>query len=488
MSNRRPGEAGMSPDSVRRAIAGFSGTVLTRGTPGFDEARTLWNAMIDRHPAVILRPRTTGDVAAAVRYARRQGLQVAVKCGGHSAPGYSMCDGVVIDLSSMQQVTVDPHARVARAQGGALLRVLDAATQEHGLAVPAGAISHTGMGGLILGGGFGHLMRRYGLSIDNLIAAEVVLADSQVVWADEDHHPDLFWALRGGSGNFGVVTEFVLRCHPVGLLYVTAHLFKLADSREVLRAFRRHMETAPDELAWMSFFRGAPDFPWVPRVLVGEPILLMPLIWAGDAQEGHDYIESLAPWFGAAAVSASGVEPYSALQSQWDEVFRHGRRHYAKAGFLTALPDALLDSVVEHMGTVPSPHTQIEILRLGGAVERVAQDDTAFPHRTAKWPVNIIGLWEKAAHDPRNIDWVREAYDLLTPCLDGGVYVNYAGGDEIGGVRSAYGRTWDKLSAIKASYDPDNTFRSNANVLPERPLQGQPRARPRHKPPEWSSR
>jgi FAD/FMN-containing dehydrogenase len=457
-------------DTVQPCIAGFAGEVITRGTLEFDQARTLWNAMIGRKPAVILRPRSTGDVVTAVRYARAQALPVAVKCGGHSAPGYSMCDdGVVIDLSLMQRVRVDPEARAAWAQGGALLRVLDAATQEYGLAVPAGAISHTGMGGLILGGGFGHIMRKYGLSIDNIIEAEVVLADGRVVRADEKHHPDLFWALRGGSGNFGVVTEFVLRCHPVGPLYVAAHIFELAGSREPLRAFREHMDqAAPDELAWMSFFRGAPDFPWVPRSLLGEPILMMPLIWAGDPAEGRDYIESLPGWSGGAVVSVSSVESYAALQSQWDEVFCHGRRHYAKAGFLTALPDALLGNVVAHMAAVPSPHTQIEILRLGGAVARFPADATAFPHRSAKWPVNIIGLWEDAAHDPENIGWVREAYDLLTPHLDGGVYVNYAGGEEAGGVRAAYGSAWDRLSEIKASYDPDNMFRSNVNVRPRK--------------------
>jgi len=273
-------------------IGEFSGDVITPQSPGYNEARTLWNAMIDRKPAVILRPRSAADVAAAVRYAGQQGLPVAVKCGGHSAPGYSVCDdGVVIDLSLMQQVTVDPVARTARAQGGALLQVLDAATQRHGLAVPAGAISHTGMGGLVLGGGFGHLMRKWGLSVDSVTGMEVVLADGSVVWADDDHYADLFWALRGGSGNFGVVTEFAFRCHPVGPLYATAHVFELAAAHDVMRAFRAHMaQDAPDELEWVSFFRSGPDFSWIPRRLVGAPVLMMPLIWAGDARPPRRHV------------------------------------------------------------------------------------------------------------------------------------------------------------------------------------------------------
>lgn len=451
--------------------------VLSPGTPGYDQARALWNGMIDRHPALILRPRDTGQVAEAVRFANTHGLPIAVKGGGHSAPGHSMCDdGIVIDLVNMGQVSVDPDTKEARGQGGALLGALDRATAPHGLVVPAGAISHTGMGGLVLGGGFGHLMRKFGLSIDSLISAEVVLADGSVVRADAENHPDLFWALRGGSGNFGIVTEFHFRCHDFGPdVYVAVNIFELDQAPQALEVWREVMRDAPDELAWISFFRGAPGLPgfeWIPERLRGKPILLMPLIWAGDPEEGRRFIAPLLERLPVPAAAIADVVPFVAVQQQWDEVFEHGPRHYAKAGFLSEIPDEALAAVLRATAALPHPRCQVEILRLGGAVERVGEHETAFPHRRAAWPVNILGLWDDPADDERGIEWVRQIYRELEPHMSGGAYVNYFGGDETGGTAAAYGSTWNRLIELKEKYDPGNVFRYNANLKRSAPVSG----------------
>jgi FAD/FMN-containing dehydrogenase len=451
------------------ALSGSTNVVLHAGSPEYEQARHLWNAMIDRRPSVIVQPEHTQDVAAAVRFARANGLLVAVKGGGHSAPGYSMCDdGVVIDLVRMQAVSVDPSSKLATVQGGALLGALDQATAPHRLVVPASAISHTGAGGLTLGGGFGHLMRKFGLTIDSLVGAEVVLADGEITHVDAYCDPDLFWALRGGSGNFGVVTEFHFRCHDFGPdIYVSANVFGLEHARPALHLWRELMEQAPNELGWNAFFRGAPDatgFEWIPKRLQDKPVLLMPLMWAGDPAEGQARIEELTARLDNIAAQVCGVVPFVEVQQQWDEVFAHGRRHYAKAGFLGELPDSLLDVVLEATANLPDPNTQIEILRLGGAVAEVGADETAFPHRDANWPFNIIGLWDDPMGDAKAIEWVRKLYADLEPNMSGGTYVNYASGDEAGGTRAAYGQTWERLVDLKEKYDPENLFRFNANL------------------------
>ncbi len=447
------------------------------GTPGYDQARTLWNAMIDRRPALIIQPGNVGDVAAAVRWAVSVGSPVAVKGGGHSAPGYSMCDdGIVIDLRRINHAEVDPGTKVARLGGGALLGDLDKATAAHGLAVTAGAVSHTGAGGLILGGGFGHLMRKYGLSIDNLVGMTVVLADGRIVETDERNEPDLFWALRGGSGNFGIVTEFRFGCHDFNPeVYVCAPIIELENCKAALAIWRQEMLDAPDELTWNNFFRGAPALPgfeWIPERLREKAVLMMPMIWAGNPAEGEKEIAKRIELLGdLVSAQTGGVMPYVQLQSLFDEVFAHGRRHYAKAGFLNECPDEVLDTMIEAMHRLPHHACQIELMRLGGAVERVPEDATAFPHRKAPYPFNLIGLWDTAEQDAEGRQWVRDLYDALEPFSTGGTYVNYAGGEETGGARSAFGdgvggQTWDRLVELKRKYDPENLFRYNANLAP----------------------
>jgi FAD/FMN-containing dehydrogenase len=457
----------MNPQTAT-LIEGFTGEVIPPGDSRYDTARSVWNAMIDRRPAIILAPRTTEDVVRAVRYARESELPISVKGGGHSAPGHGVCDdGVMIDLGLMRATAVDPVTRRARAQGGCLLQDMDAATQEHGLIVPAGAISHTGVGGLALGGGFGHLMRRFGLTVDHLVGAEVVLVDGEVVRADAAHHSDLFWALRGGSGNFGIVTEFEFACETLGPVAVTAALHPLSQAREVMQAHRAFMDAdPPDEFQWISFLRTPPNFPWVPEELQDSPMLLTPLFWIGDAADGAPYLQRVIDSLPAPAAVVSGVAPFVAIQQEYDLVFDHGRRHYAKAGFLGDLPDGAIDVLIERMRSVPSRWTQIEVLRLGGAVARVPADATAFPHRAEKAPVNIIGIWEQARDDAENVAWVRDTYRALEPHMSGGAYVNYMGGEETGGAPAAYGETWARLARIKHRYDPENVLRFNANIRP----------------------
>jgi FAD/FMN-containing dehydrogenase len=453
--------------AIAAGIEGFAGEIVRPSDPGYEEARTVWNAMIDRRPAMVVRPSDTRDVAAAVRHARACGLAVSIRCGGHSIPGHSVCDGgIVVDLSHMRRVEVDPTARRVRAQGGCLLSTLDAATQEHGLCVPAGAVSHTGLGGLVLGGGFGHLMRKHGLSIDNLVGAQVVLADGEVVRADEDHHPDLFWALRGGGGNFGIVTEFEFRCYERGPVFASTSIFPLDRARPVLDRWRAVMADAPDELVWMANFRIAPPLDWVPAELQLQPVLVAPMVWAGDADEGEVFVTSLAGELEGAVATERAAVPYTVLQSGSDAVFAHGRQNFHKAAFLRELDDSALDALLERARSVPSKWTMVEVVRLGGAIARVPSDATAFAHRSAPWSLNIIGMWERPDEDPPNIAWVRETYTALQPSMTGGAYVNYMSGDEVGGAMAAYGATWDRLTSVKARYDPDNVFSLNQNITP----------------------
>ncbi len=451
-------------------LEGSDITVLRPGSTEFDAARVIWNAMFDRHPLLILQPKSTEGVARAVKFARANDLPIAVKCGGHSAPGHSMCgsEGVVIDLVDLQKVAVDPVKKEARGQGGALLGRLDEATAPHGLVVPAGVVSHTGMGGLVLGGGFGHIMRKFGLSIDSLLSAEVVLADGSVVRADTDHHADLFWALRGGSGNFGIVTEFHFKCHDFGpSVAVAIAVIELEHAQPALELWSAEMEDGPDELSWISFLRNVPDrpeFAWVPRELVDKPVLIMPMLWAGDPEEGEQRLAQLTDKLENLAVLYRDVLPYVLVQQQYDDIFGYGYRTYCKAGFINDLNDAAIGALLDSSACVPNSLSQIEILRLGGAVERVAEDETAFSHRKAKYPINIIAMWDDASRDDETIGWVRQAYSSVEPFLNGGIYVNYAGGDETGGDAAAYGATWDRLVALKEKWDPDNVFRFNANL------------------------
>jgi FAD/FMN-containing dehydrogenase/SAM-dependent methyltransferase len=449
-------------------IPGFGGTVIRPGQPGYDAARQVWNAMHDRRPALIARPASARDVAAAIRYARAEGLLIAVRAGGHSMPGHSVCDGgLVIDLRALNQVRVDSRARRAWVGGGALLGEVDRATQEHGLVLPAGVVSHTGAGGLTLGGGVGRLMRRYGLTIDSLLAAEVVTADGAIVRASAGEHADLFWALRGGGGNFGVVTGFEFALHELSELVILATFHPLEQARRVIEHARREMAdpATPDELLWTSFLRRASDVPWMPPELVGRHGIMSLIEWSGDAAGGRAVLagirDELQP-----AVSDLSVVPFLFMQTITDDLFGHGLRTYIKAGFAGDLPDGLIDTLIGRAAELRSPISQVELLALGGAIARVDPGATAFGFRKARWLINIPATWRDAADDEREIAWARATYAAVKPFLSEGTYVNFMGDDEDEGAAGAYGRTIERLQRVKAAYDPDNVFRLNQNITP----------------------
>jgi FAD/FMN-containing dehydrogenase len=423
--------------------------------------------MHDRRPALIARCTSPHDIAAAIRYGRDQRLPIAVRGGGHSLPGHSVCDGgIVIDLRRMNAVSVDPCGLRARVGGGALLSEVDRATQEHGLVVPAGTVSHTGIGGLALGGGVGRLMRHFGLTIDNLISAEVVTADSDILRAGATKHSELFWAIRGGGGNFGVVTEFELALHELSELLVLAMFHPPGDARTVLEHARMTMTAnPPDELYWTSFLRKAPPLPWVPLESIGEPGIVSLIEWSGDLKEGQTLLRGLQRDLNPMVWSLD-VVPYTQMQSMTDDIFAHGQRTYIKAGCVRDLTVGVIDALIEHGSRVGSPASQIEVVSMGGAIRRVAPEATAFPHRDAAWLLNIPAIWQTTAEDESEIAWVRSAFAALEPHLTGGKYVNFMDTDEDAAVIAAYGSTLERLQAVKRWYDPDNVFRLNQNIVP----------------------
>jgi hypothetical protein len=449
------------------AIPGFTGQVVVPDHDDYDQLRRVWNAMHDRRPALIARCATPADVAAAIAYARRQHLTIAVRGGGHSLPGFSTCDGgLVIDLRLMNQVRVDPASNRATVQGGALLGDLDRATQEHGLIVPAGVISHTGVAGLTLGGGVGRLMRRFGLTIDSLLAAQVVTADGRILRAAEDEHPALFWALRGGGGNFGVVTEFEFTAHKLAELTVLRCYHDMADAHRVLGRAQQVMSAGPPgELLWTSFARKAPPLPWMPPELHGRPGIMSVIEWSGDPGDGRQTLAALRQELGPLASDLARVS-LREIQAEGDEVFGPGLLSYVKATFADELSPELIDVIAGQGRQLGSDVSQIEVLSMGGAIRRVAPQATAFPHRNAAWLINIPASWRTAAQTEREVAWVRDTFAALRPLCAGGAYVNFMDRDEPAAAGAAYGATEHRLRAVKAVYDPDNVFRLNQNIAP----------------------
>jgi hypothetical protein len=426
--------------------------------------------MHDRRPVAIARCQSPADVAAGIAYAAAEGLTIAVRGGGHSLPGHSTVDGgLVLDLRSLNHVDVDPVVRTVRVGGGALLGDVDRGAQAHGLVVPAGVVSHTGVGGLTLGGGVGRLMRRFGLTVDSLLEAEVVLADGQVVRAAENDHPDLFWALRGGGGNFGVVTEFVFRAHELSVLPILATFHPLDHAREVLRMGERMMcdPQTPDALLWTSFLRRGPDFaPWMPDALAGTRGIMSLIEWSGEVSEGHEVLGEIQRELDAPAGDLADI-PYLAIQQVTDELLAPGTLHaYVKAGFAAELTEEFLDALIACGSRVASPLSVIEVLSMGGAIGRVPAGATAFPHRDARWLINVPGQWADPEHTELEVAWVRDTYAALRPFLAGGAYSNFMEDDDEDPAGSAYGATLARLAEVKGRYDPGNVFRLNQNIRP----------------------
>ncbi len=442
--------------------------LLTSADPGYDDARRVWNGAIDRRPAAIARCARADDVVAALRLARERGLLVAVRGGGHGVAGLAVCDdGLVIDLSPMRGISVDPRARTARAQAGVLWGELDAATQAHGLATVGGIVTHTGIAGLTLGGGIGWLMRKHGATVDNLLSAEVVTADGDVVTASADERPDLFWGLRGGGGNFGIVTSFEYRLHAVGPVLAGPIYHALEDAPEVLRFYRDFIAGAPDELTTILNLRPAPPLPLLPAAMHGRPVVAIAVCYAGDAERGEDVLRPLRR-FGRPLVDAVAPRPYAQLQQLFDPVVPHGWHYYWKSWEVPPLGDGTIDTLVEHAARIESPRSYVIVFQLGGALARVGEHETAYGQRDAAHNVNINAVWLPDDPEPeRHVQWARDCYDALEPAAAGRAYVNFLGDEGPERVRAAYGEErYARLLALKRAYDPENVFRLNQNIDP----------------------
>jgi FAD/FMN-containing dehydrogenase len=442
------------------------GETITPDDPAYDEARQVYNAMIDRRPRVVVRPLGTDDVVATVEFARANDLPVAIRGGSHSVPGFGTADdAVVIDLSEMQEVDVDPRGRTARAEGGATLGVFNDATHEHGLATTGGIISTTGIGGLTLGGGIGYLARGFGLACDNLIAAEVVTADGRQVTASENENEDLFWGLRGGGGNFGVVTAFEYRLQPVEQVYGGPIVYELDDAATVLELYRDYIKEAPRELGGFPAWQIAPPLPFIPEDRHGEPFLIFVACWAGPVDKGE---AALAPFHEVAPVVAEmvGPMPYPAINSAFDALVPAGLQHYWKANFVKELTDEAIAAHLEHGPKIPVVNSTVHIYPINGAVQDVAPDATAFAYRDANFATVIAGMWPDPADNDANIAWVRGFYEATAPLSEEGGYINFMAEDDRDRIRVNYKGNYDRLVETKRKYDPDNTFRINQNIRP----------------------
>ena len=460
---------GLTLDAAALAelTAGFGGQIVDRDEPSYDEHRKVWNGSIDRRPALIARCAGVADVIASIRFCREHGLPVAVRSGGHSFPGLSVADDAfVIDLGPMKGVRVDPESRTARVQAGVLLGELDRETQAFGLAAPSGIVTHTGVAGLTLGGGIGWIMRKHGLSIDRLLRADVVTADGEFVTATADENADLFWGLRGGGGNFGIVTEFEFELVPLGPTVMAGPIFwAMEDAPEVLRFYRDWVADAPDELMTILIHRKAPALPFVPEELHGKPVVMVIPCWAGDPEDGEKFIRPMKE-FGNPVADVCSAKPFLVHQSMFDPSFVPGRWYYFKSADVPGLTDEIIDTTVEHSLRIASPLTSFPIWQRGGAVARVGEDETAFSGRDAAFTYNIGASTATAEGFDEEREWVRTFWDALEPHFTT-VYVNFLMDEGEDRVRQAYGSAkYDRLKALKRKYDPDNFFRNNQNLPP----------------------
>ncbi|MGH2807873.1 MAG: FAD-binding oxidoreductase [Actinomycetota bacterium] len=459
--------APVSPSALEILRSGFRGALLRPGEEGYDEARRIWNGAIDRHPALIARCVGADDIAAAVRFAREQDLLVSVKGGGHAVAGHAVCDdGLMIDLSLMKAVRVDPQARTARAAGGLLWSDLDKATQPHGLATTGGVISHTGIAGLTLGGGLGHLMRKHGLTVDNLLSVDLVTAEGEALHVDDETEPELFWGLRGGGGNFGIATAFEYRLHPVGPMVLGGPIaWPLEEAPAVLKAMNDMAADAPDELGISPAITLAPPAPFVPLDRIGKPMVALILVWSGDVAEGEKVIAPLRA-VGTPFADAIRPLPYSFIQSMLDAGAPHGRHYYWKSHHLPQISDSVIEVIMTRAASATAPFWQMNGWAVGGAVTRVDPHATAVGERRTGFDLNVTAAWP-----PGNADadahraWARDAWAALQPHATG-VYTNFLSDEGAAGVETAYGDRLGRLTALKDRLDPQNVFRMNANIPP----------------------
>jgi hypothetical protein len=451
-------ETGVTMTAIEQLKGRLRGDLFCPGDEHYDSARTIHNGMIDRRPALIVRCAGVADVLAAVTFARNNNLVVAVRGGGHGVPGFAVCDsGVMIDLSRMKAVRVDPVNRTARAEGGATWGDFDHETQAFGLATTGGIARPTGIAGLTLGGGHGYLMRTYGLACDNLLSVDVVTADGRLLTASATEHTDLFWAVRGGGGNFGVVTAFEYRLYPVSQMLGGLLVYPITHAKEVFRFYRDFTRTAPEALGSLCNLATLPD---------GTPAAVILLAYNGSVEDGEQLLRPLRECAPLLADQV-GLLPYIGLQSIVENFNPPGLRNYWKSNYLQDLSDGAIEVLVDHYRTVPAPHTHVVIEHLGGAVSRVGTDETAVDHREALYNFLIVGMWADTVMDAQVIGWVRELWGALQPFSSGGLYVNYEAEHDRGRVQAAYSPAkYARLVAVKTTYDPMNLFRLNQNILP----------------------
>ena len=450
-------------DQLREDVRG---EVIAPSDDSYDDARRVYNAMIDRRPAVVVRPANTADVMTAVRCAGDNDLPVAVRGGSHSVPGFGTADdAVVIDLSSRRGVRVDPGTQSARAEGGATWGDFDAAAHPFGLATTGGIISTTGVGGLTLGGGIGYLARGFGLSCDNLLSADVVTGDGSFHQASEKDDAELFWAIRGGGGNFGVVTSMEFRVHPVGPDLRRTDVLRARGRKEILKWFREFIVDAPEQFGGFPAFQIAPPLPFIPEERHGEPFCALVSCWAGPLDQGADALASVRD-VATPVAEMVGPMPYPALNSAFDALVPPGLQHYWKANFVQELTDEAIEAHLVHGPKLPVVNSTVHIYPINGAVHQVQSDATAFAYRDANFATVIAGMWPDPADNEQNTQWVRDYYDATAPLSEEGGYVNFMADDDQGRVQSNYKGNYDRLAQLKREYDPGNLFRFNQNIQP----------------------
>ena len=448
-------------------IPSVQGEIIVPGDAAYDPSRQVWNGMIDRRPAVIVRCAGAADVPHVIAYAREHDLDLSIRGGGHNIAGSAVCDGgVVIDLSLMTNVAVDAGRRLASVQPGATLARVDAATQVHGLATPLGINSTTGIAGLTLGGGFGWLTRKYGMTVDNLISADVVTADGRQLVASERENPDLFWAIRGGGGNFGVVTRFQFTLHPVGPDIVAGLLvFPHAQAGDVLRHYREFALSAPEELNVWAILRKAPPLPFLPQSVHGQDVLVLAVFYCGEPRDADAHVDRLRR-FGDPCGEHIGLQPYTAWQQAFDPLLTPGARNYWKSHNFSELGDAALDCMTNFARHVPSAQCEIFVGLIAGAPNRVPAEATAYGARDSRFVMNVHGRWDDRADDDQGIAWAREFFAAAAPYASAGAYVNFMTEEEGSRVAAAYGDNYPRLVEIKRKYDPMNVFHRNQNIRP----------------------
>jgi FAD/FMN-containing dehydrogenase len=459
-------DTGIDLSGIEELTAGLNGTVIRPGDADYDEARALHNAMIDKHPALIVRVADVDDVVAAVNFGREHGLDLAIRGGGHNGAGLaSVDDGLVIDLSAMNGVEVDADNRTVKIGGGALLGDVDAATNAHGLATPAGIIASTGAGGLMLGGGIGHLSRGLGLSIDNILGAQVVLADGSVVNANENENPDLYWAIRGGGGNFGVVTSITARLHPVDTVVAGPMFWSLDNAAELLRWYREFILNAPEELGGFFAFLSVPPAPPFPEELHLQKVAAVIWCWTGDPEQADEVFAEARSQPG---LLMDGVQPMPlpTIQSAFDPIFPPGEQWYWRADFVEEIPDEAIEQHVRFAAELPSWKSTMHLYPIDGAVQRVGRNDTPWGYRNANWGQVIVGVDPDPANAKAITDWTIAYHEALHPFAAGGAYVNMMMDEGQERVKASYGENYDRLAKIKAEYDPGNVFHVNQNIKP----------------------